>query len=523
MGVSPPPDPSAALLLEALRSVLAQAAEPSQVLRTILGQAVGRTGADRGLFVQVSRGGQLDYRVLYRFQKEELAGAAGRYSRSICEQVVQSGQGVLLADALADPRFMHRSSVQGLKLTSILCMPILLERQVAALVHLESNRSGHFQPAHRELLASLLEVAGPALGALQVGEGVIRERDALREAEGQARLELQESRELLAHDWSFGRFVGRSSAVHELEQTVRRAAASELPVLLLGETGTGKSILARVLHHGGPRSRGAFVTVFCPLLERGTVETELFGHRRGAFTGAVHDRIGKVQAAERGTLFLDEIGELPLDIQPKLLRLLQEKTYERMGDPAERRADVRVVAATNRDLEEEVRAGRFRRDLYERLNFVPIRIPPLRERREDLGPLLRHCLDTHAEGRWLEPTPEAVRFLEELDFAWPGNVRHLEHLAARLTLEGGHEPPTPERLRRLLDASTRSEPAPAGPPSTTSLEASGLPGLLAQAERHWLEESLRRYPGVTRAELATKLKISESALYKKLRLYGIGG
>src|SRR5206468_6934535 len=131
-------------------------------------------------------------------------------------------------------------------------------------------------------------------------------------------------------------------------------------------------------------------------------------HRKGAFTGALTDRLGKVQAADKGTLFLDEIGELPLEIQPKLLRLLQEKTYERVGDPQERKSDVRVIAATNRDLEVEVREGRFRRDLYERLNFIPIRIPPLRERREDIPLLLRHCLDQYAEGRWIELGPEAA-------------------------------------------------------------------------------------------------------------------
>src|SRR5207249_4746150 len=144
---------------------------------------------------------------------------------------------------------------------------------------------------------------------------------------------------------------------------------------------------------------------------KGMVEAELFGHRKGAFTGALSDRVGKVQAADRGTIFLDEIGDLPLEIQPKLLRLLQEKTYERVGDSVERRADVRVVAATNRDLEEEVRAGRFRRDLYERLNFVPIRVPPLRERTEDSPLLLRHCLDQHESGRWIELSQDAFDFL----------------------------------------------------------------------------------------------------------------
>jgi transcriptional regulator with GAF, ATPase, and Fis domain len=272
------------------------------------------------------------------------------------------------------------------------------------------------------------------------------------------------------------------------------------------------------------------ITVFCPSLEKGMVEAELFGHVRGAFTNADKDRTGKVQAADKGTLFLDEIGELPLEIQPKLLRLLQEKTYERIGDPKERKSDVRVIAATNRDLEVEVREGRFRRDLYERLNFIPLRIPPLRERAQDIPLLLRHCLDQHPDGRWIELTKEAADYLANLDFAWPGNVRHLEQLAARLTVEGKRASTTPDDLLRFLSPARSEAARPVETPlvavgsaqPVVDLDA-GLPALLEEAERAWLLEAMRRYSSLTRAELAAKLKISESALYKKLRIYGLGG
>jgi NtrC-family two-component system response regulator AlgB len=258
------------------------------------------------------------------------------------------------------------------------------------------------------------------------------------------------------------------------------------------------------------------VTVFCPSLERGLVESELFGHKRGAFTGADQDRAGKVQAAEGGTLFLDEIGDLPFELQSKLLRLLQERTYERLGDPVERTADVRVIAATNRDLDAEVTAGRFRRDLYERLNFLPVVIPPLRERRADLPVLLRHVLDATDAGRWIELSPEAERWLVALDYVWPGNVRQLEQVAARLTLTAGPRPVGPDDLARLLPAAAEE----AKPP--TSLDA-GLPALLVRSEKEWLERALRAYPGLTRKDLAAKLKISEPALYKKLKEHGLGG
>jgi DNA-binding NtrC family response regulator len=388
----------------------------------------------------------------------------------------------------------------------------------------------------------LLDVVTPVLEALAAGRAVLQERDRLAESEQRLLEEAEESRQLLARDWSFGRFVGRCAAVRELESLVRRAAAAPYPVLLIGETGTGKSILARILHSASPRAKQPFVTVFCPSFEKSMVEAELFGHRRGAFTGAVTDRIGKVQAAERGTLFLDEIGDLPLEIQPKLLRLLQERTYERLGDAVERRADVWVIAATNRDLEREVQEGRFRRDLFERLNYVPVRVPPLRERREEIPVILRHCLDRIEAARWVELSEEATRYLEELDFGWPGNVRHLEQLAARISLEERRRPLTIQDLERLLDARAPLSPvsevpatggtAPRQQPPMTSREPSrtsdpdlevGLPRLLEAAEKSWLEAALHRHPDLTRAELATKLKISESALYRKLHQYGLAG
>src|SRR6185436_19636821 len=175
-------------------------------------------------------------------------------------------------------------------------------------------------------------------------------------------------------------------------------------------------------------------------------------HKRGAFTGATSDRQGHVQVADGGTLFLDEVGELPLEIQPKLLRFLQDRGFERVGDPRELKADVRIIAATNRDLALEVQKGRFRRDLYDRLNFLPIRVPPLRQRVEDIPLLLRHCLDQSPPGRWIQLTAEATTYLQSLDFSWPGNVRHVEQLVARLATEGLEGPASALVVARLLGA-----------------------------------------------------------------------
>jgi Nif-specific regulatory protein len=503
-------------LIAALQGVLRQVAEPTDVLKTILEQAVSRSGAERGLFVEVEEGGRLEYRVLHGFAPAQFEGDAGRFSRSLFARVLQTEDDVLLANVTDDPTLGGVESVLQLRKGSVLCMPIRTSGSIGALVHLEHKQVGHFTAEHRERLRALLDVAGPVLETLQAGRAVIRERDRLHANATRLRSEAEENRKQLASDWSFGRFVGRSAPVRQLEATVRKAASTHFPVLLLGETGTGKGILARVIHSIGTRASQPFVTVFCPSLEKGMVEAELFGHRRGAFTGAVADRLGKVPAADQGTLFLDEIGELPLDIQPKLLRLLQDQTYEPLGDAKERRADVRVIAATNRDLEREVAEGRFRRDLFERLNYVPIRVPPLRERLEDLPRLLRHALDQSEAGRWIVLSPEAERSLVELDFAWPGNVRHLEQLAARLSMRGDDGSIEANEMLGLLDRGREVAPPNAAMPDFSS----GLPSLLADAERTWLDQAMRAYPDLTRAELASRLKISESALYKKLRQYG---
>jgi transcriptional regulator with GAF, ATPase, and Fis domain len=539
--MSTPSDNPVHQLVGALRGVLARVAEPDTVLATILEQAVSLTGASRGVFVEVGPGGDLSFTVL-RSYRADLLQDRGHYSRAIFATCLEKGGDVVLENACADVPVADSQSVRRYAMVSVLCMPIRVGGRIAALLHLESPGVAYFDDSHRRLLRPLLEVVSPVLEALAAGRAVLQERDRLAESERRLLEEAEESRQLLARDWSFGRFVGRCAAVRELERLVRRAAAAPYPVLMTGETGTGKSLLARILHSASPRAKQAFVTVFCPSFEKSMVEAELFGHRRGAFTGAVTDRIGKVQAAEGGTLFLDEIGELPLEIQPKLLRLLQERTYERLGDAEEQRADVRVIAATNLDIEREVQAGRFRRDLFERLNYVPVRVPPLRERREDIPVILRHCLDQSESARWVEISGEAARYLEQLDFSWPGNVRHLEQLAARVTLEEQRRPLTVPDLARLLDArepgpparegaapgesAGPSHPAPAGSalPATPGpdLEA-GLPRLLEETERSWLEAALRRYPDLTRLELATKLKISESALYRKLRQYGLAG
>ena len=515
-----PGEPDA--LLHALLSVLQETADPSAVLEAILRQAVRKTGAERGLIAEVMDGGEVRFGALLGHQEKRFEGQAGAFSRHVFERVLTTGEPVRIENALMDPHFRHIESVQAMKADSILCLPIRVDGRIVALLHLEDRRTGHFRPAHLVLLRGLMAATEPALGALRAGRAAIEERDRLRQTAAELQREVEADRSWFASEWSFGRFVGNSPAIRQLESAIEKAAGTDFPVLLLGETGTGKNLLARVLHFGGARSTKPFVTVFCPSLERGLVESELFGHARGAYTGATSDRRGRVAAAEGGTLFLDEIGELPPEIQPKLLRLLQDRTYERLGETRELSADVRIIAATNRDLALEVQQGRFRRDLYDRLNYLPVRVPPLRERTSDIPMLLRHCLDLTAAGRWIQVDEAAMSYLHDLDFSWPGNVRHIEQLAARLTAERLRGPASVADVARLLGAMPNGPASdPAHPTGGLGLEV-GLPRLLEEAECQWLSQALRLYPDDSRADLAVRLRISEAALYRKLKRCRIG-
>ena len=226
----------------------------------------------------------------------------------------------------------------------------------------------------------------------------------------------------------------RSVALKNLVSLARRVVATDATLLILGESGTGKSLLARALHRRSPRGHRPFITVNCPCLQPQLLESELFGHVRGAFTGAVADATGKIAAAEGGTLFLDELGEMPREVQPKLLRLLQDGCYERIGEAVTRRADIRIVAATNRDLRAEVAAGRFREDLYYRLNVITLDIPPLRTRPEDIIPSAEHFLAemnrTLGRTRCLSAGARAAL----LRHNWPGNLRELRNVIERAAI-----------------------------------------------------------------------------------------
>ena len=244
--------------------------------------------------------------------------------------------------------------------------------------------------------------------------------------------ENRQLREVIADRFSFPSMIAGSRAMRAVTDTAARVANTDTTVLLEGESGTGKELLAKAIHFHSGRARGPFVTINCGAIPEQLLESELFGHRRGSFTGAIADKKGKFEIADRGTIFLDEIGELPLLLQVKLLRVLQEREIDKVGDPRPIKVDVRVIAATNRDLEKMVADGGFRDDLYYRLAVVPIRLPPLRERADDVPPLVEHFLDKHA-GRLKKNRPTIDRTVQAAfnRYAWSGNIRELENVVER--------------------------------------------------------------------------------------------
>jgi DNA-binding NtrC family response regulator len=260
-------------------------------------------------------------------------------------------------------------------------------------------------------------------------------RRALEEIEAlKSQLELQNSylQEEVVQAKAFGELVGQSRALHNIVKQIDLVAPTEASALVLGESGTGKELVAREIHNRSRRKDRPLVRVNCASIPKDLFESEFFGHTRGAFTGAVKDRAGRFEAAEGGTIFLDEIGEVPLDLQSKLLRVLQEKSYERVGEDRTRRADVRVIAATNRDLEQAVAAGRFREDLFYRLNVFPIQVPPLRERMEDIPLLAKHFIETSVrELGCSRPRLTRAGIAKLENYHWPGNIRELRNVIER--------------------------------------------------------------------------------------------
>ena len=444
------PELSVLRRLTAFSEALLQGHELDRLLDTLMDEVIDLTRADKG-FLILMEGGEPRVRVARNIARENIEGAIERVSDSIISKVVRTRRPLILGDALGDPEFKSSESVVNLRLLSVMCVPLMHKGELFGLIYVGNDRLvSRFEPSSLDLLTIFAAQASLLLqNALLVRELKL-DNTALRR-------QLEEQR--------YGEIVGACPGMREIYKRIDKIAATDISVLIAGETGTGKELIAREIHRRGPRVKGPFVSINCGAIPENLLESELFGHVKGAFTGAVATRPGKFQAAGGGTLFLDEIGELPLPLQVKLLRALQEKVVYKVGDNRGELLDLRVVTATNKVLEDEVRQGTFREDLYYRLNVVTLTLPALRERGDDVVTLARYFLQryaqeyrSHAQGF----SPAAVAALKK--YTWPGNIRELENrikkavvLAEQALLSANDLDLTPENLEPILPLAQAKE------------------------------------------------------------------
>jgi formate hydrogenlyase transcriptional activator len=365
-----------------------------------------------------------------------------------------------------------------------------------------------------QLVANQVAVAVENALAFQEIAAAFQEIEALKDRLAKENAYLEEEART---DHNFGEVIGASAALRRVLKQVETVAPTSSTVLVRGETGTGKELIARALHDLSPRKGRTFVKLNCAAIPTGLLESELFGHERGAFTGAITQKVGRFELAHQGTLFLDEVGDIPPELQPKLLRVLQEQEFERLGGTKTIKVDVRLVAATHRDLARMVAEGGFREDLYYRLNVFPLVLPPLRERPEDIPRLVRHFTQQFARrmGRRIETIPaEAMDAL--VRYPWPGNVRELQNIIERAVILS----PGPSLQVPLVDLQPAGRQAPGDPQVGTPTAA---PVTLADAERGHILVVLRETGWVLGGPkgAATRLGMKRSTLYKKMKKLGI--
>ena len=393
-----------------------------ELLEAMLDAVIEVTGAEKGLILLLEDGasGQADggakpvIRASRHVKREAITDTTGAISDSIVRRVLETGRPVIVSDALSDSQFGSSESVLALQLSSVMCAPLISQGQVTGAMYVGNDRvKGLFERSQLDVLAIF---AGQASLILQNAMLL----SALRADKEKLAAELTDKR--------FGDIIGVCPGMLDVFRKLTKVSTTDISVLITGETGTGKELIAREIHRRSNRATGPFVVINCGAIPENLIESELFGHVKGAFTGAIASRPGKFQLADKGTLFLDEIGELPLNLQVKLLRALQERVVVRVGDSRPEKVDIRVVAATNRVLEEEIRTGRFREDLYYRLNVVNVWLPPLRERGDDVliiakALLSKYADELHSAVQGL--TPAALGAIKK--HAWPGNIRQLEN------------------------------------------------------------------------------------------------
>ena len=392
---------------------LMQKRDLSELLEALMDSIVEITNADKG-FLILTEADEMDIKVARNVKRENIADAISQLSDSIIAKVVKTRRPVIISDAMHDDEFSAAKSVMQLRVSSVICVPLLDRGRLLGLIYIgnDSIRSLFQEETMRLVTIFSAQASLIVANALLVNE---------------LRLDNRRLHERL-EQYRFGEIVGTSAPMQQVFRRVEKIAATDISVLITGETGTGKELIAREIHARSPRVGKPFITINCGAIPENLLESELFGHVKGAFTGAIAAKQGKFQSADGGTLFLDEIGEMAIELQVKLLRALQERVVIRVGDNRPETVDIRILAATNRELEKEIAGGRFREDLYYRLNVVNLHLPPLRDRGDDVLVLARYLLSRY--GREYDAkvkgfSPNASVAIRKHN--WPGNIRELEN------------------------------------------------------------------------------------------------
>ncbi|MCB9916879.1 MAG: sigma 54-interacting transcriptional regulator [Planctomycetes bacterium] len=490
-------------LLRVQRLLLDSAADDAARFRAILEEAMQISGAARGMIIVRDRGA---LRIVAALQDEQgtarefVAEEAMEFSRNLLDEVLETGSPRITVNALEDPAWQWANSVVDFRLASIACVPVKVGDRVAGALYLDNPfEKGRFS----DDIATQLEMFGMQVS---IGFDAARKRDEIEKLNDDlrgrlARAEAQLDRERIGQD-----IIATSPRMVRVLERVRRLAATELPVHIHGETGTGKELIARKLHECSTRRDGPFVTENCSAIASELLESELFGHVKGAFTGATRDKPGLLRTASGGTLFLDEIGDMPLPLQARILRVLQEGEIRPVGGDETVHVDVRIITATHRDLREMVAKGEFREDLYYRIVVASVDLPPLRERPEDVRVLAAHFLERFGRpGQVFDAS--AISRLES--HSWPGNVRELES-AIRSTCV----------LAKDKTISASDLPPQLASPTRTGVAGSGLPVCLEDLEKIAIARALE-LAGGNRGEAAKLLGISRSSVFVKIRKYGL--
>jgi Nif-specific regulatory protein len=519
-----PPETAVVGLYEIVK-IINSTLQVEEVLNRVLDIVLKRLRAERGMIMLIDPiTGELRTRVA-RNIREVGEKESKRSPQAVVREVIQTGQSIISADARSDDRFIDSETVISENIVSMLCVPLVIRERIAGAIYVDHRETRHlFSQRDLNFLEAFADQSAIAI-----------ENARLYEQLEQARLRLSLENESLRREVLVEKHldsvVGESEVVARIQFTIRKASSSASTVLIRGESGTGKGLVARIVHNISGRRNGPFIKFNCAALPETLAESELFGHEKGSFTGADRRKLGRFELANGGTIFLDEIGKVSLAIQAKLLRVVEEKEFERVGGTQTIKTDVKIIAATNLDLERAIEEGTFREDLFYRLNIIPVVLPPLRDRKEDIPLLVEHFVRKISHDLGIEPKRLAPGILDLFaTYDWPGNIRELEATLHRAIVMSTGDVLTRTDFYSLLsdphktipDLPLEEIPAEILSPiiRRMQLDAATYENVLARIDRQLIEQALEQAGGKIR-ETARRLGVARNTLKAKIQRYGI--